>query len=1170
MINFFDLAAAPGRTEIAGAPDGLSARAVASIARQSAAGVIHIATNDARADVMAQALAFFAPDVGVLGFPAWDCMPYDRVSPSHAILGHRMETLSQLGAGGIDADAPTVVLTTINGAVQRVPARESLAGTSFSAAAGKPLELDALLAHLAKDGYERVGTVREPGEYAVRGGIVDVFPIGHAQPLRLDLFGDVLESVRVFDPLTQRTVGNADGLSLHAANEVILNTESIARFKAGYAVQFGATGKGDPLYEAVTEGRRPPGAEHWLPLFHDRLETLFDHLPGAAVTADCQADEGRARRGETIRDNFAARTQSRRQTTAMGDDAVVYQPLEPDALYLSDADWDEAIRHRRVIAFSPYDAPTPGAGLGGRRGRDLALERTKTAPSQSGGIQLEPVRDHMAALQAQGSRVIVAAMSAGSRDRLTGLLMAAGVESLATVDSWEQTQSLAPVTVATTVLGLEHGFEADGLAVLSEQDILGERLSRPQRKVRRAEDFISEASSLSPGDLVVHVDHGIGRFSGLKILDIQARPHDCLTLVYDGDDRLYLPVENIEMISRYGADQGSVTLDRLGGAGWQARKAKAKKRITEIAGELLKLAAERQLRQSPKLVSPPGLYDEFCAPFPYHLTDDQQQTIEEVLSDLCAGRPMDRLVCGDVGFGKTEVALRAAFVVAMAGKQVAVVAPTTLLARQHTNVFKERFGGWPLRVAQLSRLVSPGEAAQTAKELKAGTLDIVIGTHALLGKAIGFEDLGLLVVDEEQRFGVAHKEQLKSLGSDVHVLTLTATPIPRTLQMALVGIRELSLIATPPVDRLAVRTFISPFDPVVVREAILRERNRGGQTFYVCPRIADLDWAREFLAAHVSEAKVVIAHGRLSPAKLEEAMAAFYDGRCDVLLATNIIESGLDIPTANTIIVHRADMFGLSELYQLRGRIGRSKVRGYAYLTLPPRRIPTKAAEKRLHVMQALDGLGAGFSVASHDMDIRGAGNLLGDDQSGHIREVGYELYQQMLEEAVNAARSAGGEGGEVEEAWSPQINVGTAVVLPDSYVPDLDVRMDLYRRLSQLADHGEIEAYAAELIDRFGPLPDEVEKLLAIVAIKLALISAGVEKLDSGPRGATVTFRNNMFANLEGLIGFISDQSEGAFLRPGHTLVIKREWSREKDRLAGSRQLAEELARLANQPGQF
>ena len=1149
---------------MAGAPDGLSARAVASLARQSTGGVIHIATSDARADAMAQALAFFAPDVAVLSFPAWDCMPYDRVSPSHAILGQRTETLSQLAAGDGELDAPTVLLTTVNAAVQRIPARESFAGTSFFATVGSSLELDGLLAYLHRDGYERVGTVRELGEYAVRGGIVDVFPIGHTQPIRLDLFGEALETARLFDPLTQRTVGTADGLSLHPANEVILNDGSIARFKAGYAAQFGATGEDDPLYQAVTDGRRPPGAEHWLPLFHDRLETLFDTMPGAVVTLDYQADERRVERAKTIQKNFDARKTVRQDAKAMDQEAVVYQPLEPGALYLNDGEWEAALADLRVIEFSPYQSLDPITDLGGRTGRDLALERTKIAPSNTGGIQLEPVRDHIAALHAQGIRVIIAAMSTGSRDRLTGLLMGAGVESLATVNSWEQAQAQAPITVATAVLGLDHGFEAPGQAVISEQDILGERLSRPPRKARRAEDFIREASSLSLGDLVVHVDHGIGRFTGLEILDVHGRPHDCLTLVYDGDDRLFLPVENIEMISRYGADAGHVTLDRLGGAGWQGRKAKAKKRIGEIAGELLKLAAARELCASPKLVSPPGLYDEFCARFPHHMTDDQQQTIEEVVADLVAGRPMDRLVCGDVGFGKTEVALRAAFIVAMAGKQVVVVAPTTLLARQHTKVFKERFDGWPVRVAQLSRMVRPTEAAETVKELKAGTVDIAIGTHALLGKSVGFKDLGLLVVDEEQRFGVGHKEQLKKLGSDVHVLTLTATPIPRTLQMALAGIRELSLIATPPVDRLAVRTFISPFDPMVVREAILRECNRGGQTFYVCPRIADLEWAKGFLANHVSKAKVVVAHGRLSPTKLEEAMGTFYDGRCDVLLATNIIESGLDIPTANTIIIHRADMFGLSELYQLRGRIGRSKVRGYAYLTVPPRRISTKAAEKRLHVMQALDGLGAGFSVASHDMDIRGAGNLLGDDQSGHIREVGYELYQQMLEEAVNAARAAGGEVAKVEEVWSPQINVGTAVVMPETYVPDLDVRMDLYRRLSQLADHAEIEAYAAELIDRFGPLPDEVEKLLAIVAIKLALVAAGVEKLDAGPRGATLVFYNNSFANPEKLIGFISDQAEGAFLRSDHTLVIKREWSREKDRLAGSRQLAEELASLA------
>ncbi len=1168
MSKITDINLSPGRAQLTGTPDGLSALAVAEVARRIPAGVIHIATSDVRADAMAHALEFFAPDVTVLEFPAWDCMPYDRISPSHAILGRRMETLGRLAAeGAAKAMAPMVVLTTVNAAVQRILARDSLSGTSFTARAGGPLSLDALLAYLAKDGYERVGTVHEPGEFALRGGIVDVFPTGNPEPVRLDLFGDVLESVRKFDPLTQRTVGSADRFVLNPVNEVILEPASVARFKAGYAARFGATGNDDPLHEAISAGRRHPGAEHWLPLFQERLETLFAYLPGAVVTLDHQSDEAREERARAIQDNHDARLKAGKEASRLGEDAVAYRPLAPEELYLSEREWEAALEGRSVLAFSPYEAPSGEGGLGGRPGRDFSLERTTAAPTESGGIQLEAVRDHISELLRQGHRVIVAGMTTGSRDRLTGLLLNAGVQALASVESWDQAQSLDPGMVATAVLGLDHGFETDDLAVLSEQDILGERLARPPRRVRRAEDFIREASSLSPGDLVVHMDHGIGRFTGLESLRVQERPHDCLILVYGGDDKLYLPVENIEMISRYGADQGDVRLDRLGGSGWQARKAKAKKRIGEIAGELLKVAAERELREAPRLLPPPGLYNEFCARFPYHETEDQQQTIDDVMGDLGSGRPMDRLVCGDVGFGKTEVALRAAFVAAMAGKQVAVVAPTTLLVRQHTRTFRERFDGWPLRIAQLSRMVGAAETEQVKADLRLGNVDIVIGTHALLGASVGFKDLGLLVVDEEQRFGVTHKERLKNLRANVHVLTLSATPIPRTLQMALAGIRELSLIATPPVDRLAVRTFILPFDPVVVREAILRERNRGGQTFYVCPRIADLEWALDYLRIHVSEAKVAVAHGRLTPTQLEKAMGIFYEGGCDVLLATNIIESGLDIPTANTIIIHRADMFGLAELYQLRGRIGRSKVRGYAYLTVPARRVPTKAAEKRLHVMQALDGLGAGFSLASYDLDIRGGGNLLGDEQSGHIREVGYELYQQMLEEAVNTARAAGGgEAAEVEDTWSPQINVGTAVLLPDSYVADLDLRMDLYRRLSLLRNSADIESFAAELIDRFGPLPQEVEDLLAIVSIKIALFAAGVEKLDAGPRGATVTFRGNTFADPEGLIIFISSQAEGSFLRPDHTLVLQRSWSREKDRLEGARKLAEDLAAIAAQ----
>ncbi len=661
----------------------------------------------------------------------------------------------------------------------------------------------------------------------------------------------------------------------------------------------------------------------------------------------------------------------------------------------------------------------------------------------------EAVGKHVQALQAAGKRAVIALWSDGSRERMSHVLREHGLLNLVPVASWPAALALPRSQVALAVLGVESGFETADVALITEQDILGERLVRSRRQAKRADNFIAEVTSLSAGDLVVHVDHGIGRFIGLRAIEAAGAPHDCLEIHYAGGDKLFLPVENIELLSRYGSEEAGVELDRLGGVAWQTRKARMKNRIREIAGELIKVAAERQLREAPRLTVETGVYDEFCAGFPYEETDDQDAAIAAVNNDLSSGRPMDRLVCGDVGFGKTEVALRAAFIAAMNGKQVAVVVPTTLLCRQHFKTFSDRLKGYPIHVAQASRLVSAKELAAVKKGLAEGTVDIVIGTHALLGKAIKFKDLGLIVVDEEQHFGVAHKEKLKQLRAEVHVLTLTATPIPRTLQLALSGVRDMSIIATPPVDRLAVRTFVSPFDPVTVREALLRERYRGGQAFYVCPRIEDLADAKTFLDKAVPEVRVAVAHGQMASTALEDIMGAFYDGKFDVLLSTTIIESGLDIPTANTLIVHRADMFGLSQIYQLRGRVGRSKLRAYALLTLPAGRKITPQAERRLKVLESLDTLGAGFQLASHDLDIRGAGNLLGDEQSGHIKEVGFELYQQMLEEAVLSMKA--GIAAPVADKWSPQITIGTPVLIPEDYVTDLPVRLALYRRLSEI-----------------------------------------------------------------------------------------------------------------------
>jgi transcription-repair coupling factor (superfamily II helicase) len=1075
----------PGRTVIANAPEGMDALVLAQLlaARRGAGAapvLLHVARDDARMARLAETLAFFAPEAEVLALPAWDCLPYDRVSPHRDIVARRLDTLTRL-ITGTPPSAGRLVVTTVSALLQRVPPHSALEGRMLNAWAGERLPPERLSDFFAHNGYLRAGTVSEPGEYALRGGIVDVFPPGEEQPLRLDFFGDELESLRHFDPLTQRTTGPCEALTLKPVSEVILDEASVARFRTGYREAFGAVAGDDPLYAAVTAGRLHPGMEHWLPLFYDGLETLLDYLPEIPVTLDHQAEEAVEVRLETILDFYQARESLKGQREAGG---WPYRPLPPHQLYLDGAEWQAQFAARPVGQFSPFGMPEEAAGAidaGGHWRRDFAEARIG-----SDGRVFEAVREHVREEQAAGRRVLVTAFSAGSLDRLSHLLSEHGLGDLKVVGGWSEATSLPPSSLGLVELGLEQGFGTDELTIITEQDILGERLARPAAARKRPENFLTEVSTLHGGDFVVHVEHGIGRYEGLETLDVGGAPHDCLRLIYHGGDKLFLPVENIEVLTRYGSEEAGAELDRLGQGSWQARKARVKARIKDIADQLIKVAAARELKTGETITPPEGIYDEFAARFPYPETDDQLSAIDDTLEDLATGRPMDRLVCGDVGFGKTEVALRAAFVAVMGGHQVAVVVPTTLLARQHFRTFGERFAGLPVRVAQLSRLVTPKDAAKIKEELAQGRIEIVIGTHALLAKSVHFRDLGLLIVDEEQHFGVKQKERLKQLREDVHVLTLTATPIPRTLQLALSGVKEMSLIATPPVDRLAVRTFVLPYDPVIVREAILREQYRGGQVFYVCPRIEDLPNLEERLRKLVPEIKLGVAHGRLGARALEEVMTGFLERRFDLLLSTNIIESGLDIPSANTLIIHRADMFGLSQLYQLRGRIGRAKLRGYAYLTLPPGRLLTPAAEKRLEVMQTLDTLGAGFSLASHDLDIRGAGNLLGEEQSGHIREVGIELYQQLLEEAVVNARAGGTAGtAPAAEAWTPNISIGTPVLIPERYVADLNVRLGLYRRLAALVDRAEIDAFAAELIDRFGPLPEEVENLLQIVAIK-------------------------------------------------------------------------------------
>src|SRR5579863_2289672 len=1126
---------------------------------------VFIAPDDAAMRAIVEAAHYFAPELELIDFPAWDCLPYDRASPALAISSARLSALHRLQA---PSDRPKLLVTTINAVLQRVLTPFRIRESVRLLKPGMEIGRESLIALLRRQGYARTDTVADAGEYAVRGAIFDIHPSGLEGGLRLDFFGDEIEQLRLFDPGTQRSTGPVDQHLLLPASEALLDDDSVKRFRRSYRELFGANATSDPLYQAVSDGRRLAGIEHWLPLFEDRVATLFDHLsPGDVLVIDSAALGAADERLADIADYHAARTET------SGKKPGSYRPLAADALYLTRAEFDQALAgwpiHRADIFAQPESASVIDFGFSSAR--DFAPERAQAANSGQvsggGGTGMyEIAARHFQSVGRAGKKPILAAYSTGSRARIAAILGEALAPAPALADSWQEALGLAakgrPVAL---VLPLETGFANAELEVLTEQDLLGDRLVRRKQRKKSADAFLAELAALTPGDLVVHMEHGIGRYAGLQSIPVGQSPHDCVMLSYAGGDKLYIPVENIDVLTRFGSDDaGTAALDRLGGEAWQRRRAKLKDRIREIANELLKTAALRALRTAPALVADPAAYAPFVDRFPWQETEDQENAITEVLDDLAAGRPMDRLVCGDVGFGKTEVALRAAFVAAMAGEQVAVVAPTTLLARQHFTGFVERFAGFPLNVGRLSRLVPEKEAARTRAGLAEGTIDVVIGTHALLSKTIHFKRLGLVIVDEEQRFGVGHKERLKQLRADVHMLTLTATPIPRTLQMAMSGLRELSTIQTPPVDRLAVRTYVMEWDDMVMREALLREHHRGGQSFIVVPRIADMAELEEWLHRHVHEVKFIAAHGQMSPSEVEERMSAFYERRYDVLLSTTIVESGLDIPSANTIIIYRADRFGLAQLYQLRGRVGRAKLRAYAYLTTPTDRQLSQVAEKRLKVLGDLDSLGAGFQLASHDLDIRGAGNLLGDEQSGHIREVGFELYQSMLEDAILAAK-AGEIGLEREDKGpSPQITVDAPILIPEDYVPDLAVRMALYRRLNDADDQANIESLAAEMIDRFGPLPVPTANLVKLIEIKRQAITAHIAKIDVGAKGTLVTFHNDSFPDPAGLIAYAQRLHGTVKLRPDSKLVVTRAWGDPQARLNGLIQLTKGLSAIA------
>jgi transcription-repair coupling factor (superfamily II helicase) len=1153
MPDFARILSAKTPLTLAALSRGAQPLVLADLARAALGRVVFIAPDEAAMQAIVDSAAFFAPELEAIAFPAWDCLPYDRASPALSVSARRLAALHRLQTG---AAAPQLLVTTINAVLQRVLTPFRIRESVRLLKPGMSLGRESLIALLQRQGYSRTDTVADAGEYAVRGSLFDIFPSGLEAGLRLDFFGDELETLRLFDPNTQRSTGEIGEHLLLPASEALIDEDSVKRFRSHYRERFGAAATSDPLYQAVSDGRRLAGLEHWVPLLEERMVTLFDHLdPRDCVVIDNASIGAGEERLADIADYFAARSDT------SGKAAGSYRPLGPEELYLGKAELAGLLAahpvHRADIFAQPESAQVIDFGFSGSR--DFAPERAR------GDNIYEAAATYLTGQAKRGRKAILAAYSQGSRARIAAILGEAARPEPVLAQTWQEALGLAargaPVAI---VLPLETGFANAELELVTEQDLLGDRLVRRKKRRKGADAFLAELAALTPGDLVVHLDHGIGRYIGLQSIPVGQSPHDCVALEYAGGDKLYVPVENIDVLSRYGSESEFVALDRLGGEGWQKRRARLKERIREIAHELLKTAALRALRQAPVLAPEAASYDQFVDRFPWAETEDQDAAIDDVLKDLSEGRPMDRLVCGDVGFGKTEVALRAAFVAAMAGHQVAVIAPTTLLARQHFTNFSERFAGFPLQVGRLSRLVGDKEARATKAGLADGTVDVVIGTHALLAKSLQFKRLGLVIVDEEQRFGVNHKETLKQLRASVHVLTLTATPIPRTLQMAMSGLRELSTIQTAPVDRLAVRTYVMEWDDMVMREALLREHHRGGQSFIVVPRIADMEEVEKWLRETMPEVRFVTAHGQMAASEVEERMGAFYEKKYEVLLSTTIVESGLDIPSANTIIIHRADRFGLAQLYQLRGRVGRAKLRAYAYLTTPVDTQLSEMAEKRLKVLGDLDSLGAGFQLASHDLDIRGAGNLLGDEQSGHIREVGFELYQSMLEDAILAAKA--GEIGLARErsALSPQLTVDAPIMIPEDYVPDLAVRMALYRRLNDAEDAQEVESLSAEMIDRFGPLPAPTANLVKLIQIKRQAIEANIAKIDVGAKGTLVAFHNDRFPDPAGLIAYAERLTGTIKLRPDSKIAVTRAWGNPEARLNGLIQLTKGLSAIA------
>ncbi|MBF0308172.1 MAG: transcription-repair coupling factor [Magnetococcales bacterium] len=1093
-------------------PLGAMAWLAAERARTRRGLTVLVTSRALQAEIVLREMMFHLPPAmrqeALWNFPAWEVLPYEPLSPFGPLVADRLSTLFRLLrlTGKVPFAMPSesggmVVVTTPGGLMQRLMPADVLAAYGFQIRQGDAVDLEALRLYLVKAGYWASSQVKEAGEFAMRGGILDLFPAGADAPVRLEFFGDSVESLRLFDPVTQRSSDRIPGLDLLPVSEIIFNDASIARFRTAYRSEFGGASANDPLYRAVSQSERFPAMEHFLPLFYDTTLTFFDYLPADTLfLLDEEFDAEIRRRGAEI----AERYQVRKAGGWSGESPL--RMLPPEKFYLSVAQVEEALKTFALLeqgsggegticdmGFSPPTLPGEEGAAGG-------VARWWPALSKA---------------LADGYEITLASRTLGQRLRLEEMLTAHHLPWVAE-ESWVQSGQRNRNTIHLTLGDLSLGCRQDEVRwwFIGEDLIFGRTSRRAKTDPRFLDQLLASFADLKDGDPVVHLDYGHGRYGGLMPLEVGGIRNDFLLLRYQDGDKLYVPVENLDRVNKYTGGE-EPPLDKLGATRWEKVKAKAKSRILEMAAELVQLQALRQTAKAIAFSGEDPVYQEFAASFPFEETPDQEEAIRAVLADMAQDRPMDRLICGDVGFGKTEVAVRAAFRAVMDGRQVAILVPTTILAQQHYDTFSRRMEGYPIVVDLLSRYRDAREMNEVIGKLAFGGVDIVIGTHRLLQKDIVFKDLGLLVVDEEQRFGVTHKERIKKMRAEVDILTLTATPIPRTLHLAMAGVRDISIIASPPPGRLQIHTIVTPVDRVQIREAILRELFRGGQVFYVYNQVEDIDQTADSLARLVPEAKVGVAHGQMPEGRLEKVMLSFYRQEFNLLVCSTIIENGVDIPSANTIIIHRADRFGLAQLHQLRGRVGRSRHRAYAYLLIPHEQGISADARKRLQAIESLGDLGAGFMLATQDMEIRGAGNILGKEQSGQIEEVGFEMYHQMLGEAIQALRAAEtGEAAPVTGNEAIQINLQVSTFIPDTYVPDVKERLNLYKRLAGLQEPEAIHETRGELLDRFGTIPESVLNLLKVLQFKSLCKRLGVRKLEAGPKGAVVHFGENAVAD--------------------------------------------------------